>query len=106
MAELHQQLSAETRDHSWAHELETQLRQYLQRKAPAPEFEIMTVVCRQTLCPLQVFGNGPESRDRWDTLSRAMQQEPWYVAFGGSKTSSATVNGRSVIFVFLKRKKP
>ncbi|WP_397532652.1 hypothetical protein [Roseateles sp.] len=106
MTELHQQLGAEARDHSWAHELETQLRQYLQRKAPAPEFEIMTVECRQTLCQLQVFGNGPESRDRWDALFRAMQQETWYAAFGGSQTSSATVNGRSVIFVFLKRKKP
>ena len=105
--ELHLRLGSESPDPAWGPTLENQLSQHLRRAAPPPEFEIIAILCRATLCQIQAFGNLPSSGAKWNDVVAGMGQEPWWQPnVQGASTTSNEVNGRAVIITILHRAVP
>jgi hypothetical protein len=105
LAELHMQLSSESKDANWAPDLEQSIRQALTVGNASAEFEILSVECRATLCEVLAFGNLPSSGQRWNQVWDDIQTQSWYAGFRGNTTSSFVQNGRYTIVTILQRVK-
>lgn len=103
LAELHMQLVSEAKDDNWGTELEQSIRAFLTAKNSPPEFDIMSVECRTTLCEILAFGNLPTSGERWNELWNQAHAQPWYGEISGNSTSTFVNNQRYVIVTILHR---
>lgn len=103
IADLHQRLEREGRDPAWSTEVEQNLRQYLAQHAGSPDFDIVGVQCRRTLCEIQAFGYAAQANDKWNAIMGHMGEQPWW-SFMGMSTTISSVNGKSVLMTVLTRK--
>jgi hypothetical protein len=103
--EQHMLLTNESKDASWALEMEQNINQFLAQNNASGEFEILTVECRKTLCEILAFGNLPNSHQRWNAISAEMTRQAWGSNFQGSSSSTGDQNGRATIITILERAK-
>lgn len=104
--ELHHKIATEPRDDAWALEVQTHWRNFLAQHAPSPDFDIVSVECRRTLCELAAFGNAPGTDKRWDQALQMARQEAWAQQFTNTNTHMNEQNGRAVILTILERRLP
>lgn len=79
MEVLHEQLEQEARDESWAHSMESELYNYFLANGQdlASNFGVPNVVCRSTLCEVQVVGYGEGSHEIWQSVTSDLESQPW-----------------------------
>lgn len=79
MRMLHDLLAQEATDHSWAQPLEADLYEYFLSHSQelANNFGLPNVVCRRTLCEIQVIGHGQDALRVWEEAISEMDAEPW-----------------------------
>ncbi len=106
LAELHKRLESEQRDQSWSAATEQIIRQYLAQQVTSPEFDVAAVECRQTLCEVQVFGYSKEAVDKWSQVAAGLQGQLAASRFGGTTTSVAEKNGKTVLLSILYGRQP
>lgn len=104
--ELHQKIAAEPRDDSWALEVQMHWRNFLAQHTPSPDFDVVSVECRRTLCELAAFGNTPGADKRWDQALQTAKQEAWAQQFTNTNTHITEQNGRAVMLTILERRQP
>lgn len=104
--ELHQKIAAEPRDDGWALEVQMHWRNFLAQHAPSPDFDVVSVECRRTLCELAAFGNTPAADKRWDQALQTAKQEAWAQQFMNTNTHITEQNGRAVMLTILERRLP
>jgi hypothetical protein len=104
--ELHHKIATEPRDDAWALEVQTHWRNFLAQHAPLPDFDIVSVECRRTLCELAAFGNAPGTDKRWNQALQMAKQETWAQQFTNTSTHMNEQNGRAVILTILERRLP
>jgi hypothetical protein len=93
--ELHALMNLQDKDASWAPAKEQRIRQELSAANVAPEFEIMNVDCRSSICEVLAFGNLPEAGEDWNKLMASKAGAGLRDHMKSYSTSSAQVgNGR------------
>lgn len=102
VVDLHAALEAESKDDGWAYFMEQAIQQFLATHPQSIEFEISNIVCRSTMCELQVIGFDESAGPSWSKIMFDLRNQPWS-NFGQTGSSSSTVDGRLAIVSFLQR---
>ncbi|MBT8085496.1 MAG: hypothetical protein KJN72_09750 [Woeseia sp.] len=76
---FHSMLEDEVRDESWAAPMETELYNLFIDRLPelADNFGMPTVLCRTTICEVQVIGYGDGSLEAWQAAVSQIESQPW-----------------------------
>lgn len=107
LSQLHDQLEEEPQDTNWAYYQETQIKNFLASAAAGLTAD--AVVCKQTLCEIQVSGPaGPETGNLWNQrVVPSMEQQPWWRDFEGtSGSSNGDHQGTAILMILHRRPSP
>lgn len=95
-------MEKESTDYEWAYFTEQAISQFIASHAKAGMFTVYSVICRSTICEIQVVGFDESTGSSWSEILYDMKSEPWYV-FGGVGTSAADYEGQWAMVTHMKR---
>lgn len=105
LRELHGEFAQEEQDIGWALEKEQQIRYYLDSHRFNPNWQILSVDCRTSLC--EIVGIELNNQvDAWGTATSEMREQPWWEFSGSSSSSSGLPDGTTPFIAILSRKIP
>lgn len=95
-------MEREGTDYEWAYFTEQAITQFIASHAKAGMFTIHSVICRSTICEIQVVGFDESTGSSWSEILYDMKSAPWYV-FGQVGTSAAQYEGQWAMVTHMKR---
>ncbi|ACV25691.1 hypothetical protein [Kangiella koreensis] len=100
--ELHNDLTSEEEDISWATMKEQQINHFLMSYKDSAQYIIHRVDCRSTLCEI-IGTEHPSERDIWSEVTGQMRNQAWWEFIGSHTTSSTDSNGNLLFVTILQR---
>jgi len=104
--DAHRALERETRDDSWAYQMEAEIQNSLTAFVSTGELQVRFLECRTTICEMRLFASDAH-RNSMDTWQEVMQSQPWIrrVRMEGMGLSAAQ-GGSEGLWIFRKTPKP
>lgn len=97
MYELHRRLERETRDYAWANYIEPLVAEYMGGLDPEQGIEFVDVVCRATLCEVQMVARDDDAFIEWLPSMFEFNREGWHdlttAGLDGSEVVEGEANG-------------
>jgi hypothetical protein len=104
--DAHRALEHETRDDSWAYQMEAEIQNSLTAFVSTGELQVRLLECRATLCEMRLFASDAH-RDSMNTWQEVMQSQPWMrrVRLEGMGLSAVN-DGSEGLWIFRKPSQP
>jgi hypothetical protein len=104
--DAHRALERETRDDSWAYQMEAEIQNSLTAFVSTGELQVRFLECRTTICEMRLFASDAH-RNSMDTWQQVMQSQPWIrrVRMEGMGLSGAQ-GGSEGLWIFRKTPQP
>lgn len=105
MEALHHRLEAENEDYAWSPYIEPRILAYFEQKRHVlRQFSDPTVVCRRTLCEIQLIGYGGQAFADWVKATVDYSKQLWFDDFSDPVVQvDRTDTGATAIIAILKR---
>ncbi len=99
--ELHRRVETEPRDPSWSAESERLIRDHLTEHLKSPEFDVVAVECRRSVCEIQVFGYAQDGARKWSEAMAGLLPVMGLSKFEGVAQSLSEKNGKTVMLAIM-----
>jgi hypothetical protein len=105
--DAHRALEQETRDDSWAYQMEAEMQNSLTAFVSTGELQVRYLECRTTICELRLYASNAH-RNAMNTWQDVMQSQPWMrrVRLEGMGLSAVEGGGDEGLWIFRKPPQP